>query len=150
VEYETSEEFYGECRIYDDNLITARALEINGFTYQNITDRTKRLPHELIFDFYNWAMARKHQKLLVGQQVGSFDVKFIKRIFDNRLANEQIVWPFGYRTLDLHTLAWRAFGLSLSLDDILKQCGYQPESKPHNALTGAKLECAALKHILFL
>ena len=35
------------------------------------------------------------------------------------------------------------------MDSILTLIGLDPESKPHNALTGAKLEAEAIRRILF-
>lgn len=146
VEYESDAEFYGECYAYDNKLISQAALDINGFTYAQATDKKKQSPHDLVYNFYKWSMERQYGQLLAGQQVGSFDIKFIKYIFDNHLEN--IKWPYGYRSLDLHSVAFSKWCESLSLDQILVKCGLQPESKPHNALNGARLEKAAFKYIL--
>jgi DNA polymerase III epsilon subunit-like protein len=148
VEYETGEEFYGECRVYEESIITPEALAINGFTYEQARDRSKKLPHELVFDLYNWSMQLKYARLLAGQQVGSFDIKFIKWIFDYRVGSPERKWPFGYRSLDLHSVAYAKFHESLSLDGILIKLGMNPEQKPHNALTGATLETEAFKRLL--
>lgn len=39
---------------------------------------------------------------------------------------------------------------SLSMDSVLGLAGLEPEPKPHNALTGAKLEAEAIRRILAL
>lgn len=57
-------------------------------------------------------------------------------------------WPFGHRSVDLHSVAFAKLGKSLSLDGILQAVGLQPEPKPHNALTGARLERDAFKLLL--
>ena len=149
VEFETGQEFYGECKTYTDSIISEQALAVNGFTYAQANDPTKRVPHELILDFCRWAVELKHGQLLAGQQVGSFDIRFVKWIFDhNYLSSVGIKWPFGYRSLDLHSVAYAKWRESLSLDGILVKLGLAPEVKPHNALTGAKLEAEALKRLL--
>jgi len=148
VEFEDpTQEFYGECRTYTDSLISEQALVINGFTYAQANDRTKLLPHELVASFCQWAMKLQHGQLLAGQQVGSFDIKFVKYVFEHNLPNAG-KWPFGYRSVDLHTLAWAKWKESLSLDGILVKLGLAPETKPHNALTGAKLEAEAFRQLL--
>jgi DNA polymerase III epsilon subunit-like protein len=148
VEFETGLEFYGECKAYTDAIISEQALAVNGFTYAQANDPTKRVPHELLRNFCEWAIELKHGQLLAGQQVGSFDIKFIKRVFDHNLSHTGIKWPFGYRSVDLHSLAWVKWRESLSLDGILVKLGLASETKPHNALTGAKLEAEAFKRLL--
>lgn len=48
-------------------------------------------------------------------------------------------------TVDLHTLAFAIFGISLSHSGICKTLGLPVEPKPHHALYGARSEAAAFK-----
>lgn len=142
VDYNTGEEFYGECRIPDDAVIDPYSLGINGFTEAQCRDKTKPSPRELYLSFLEWSKGRT--PLLAGQQVGSLDIPFIKAIAESN----NLIWRFGYRSVDLHSLAYLRFRQSLSLDGILTTLGLEPEPKPHNALTGARVEYKAFKLLL--
>ncbi len=155
VDYETGEEFYGECRAYKDypgfadDLIDDFALGVNGFTREQCHDVTKQWPHSLYMQFLYWAAIQKKRDLfLAGQQVGAFDIPFLKKVASDARHGIVPVWPFGYRSVDLHSVAFAKLGKSLSLDGILQAVGLEPEPKPHNALTGARLEREAFKRLL--
>lgn len=142
VDYLTGDEFYQECRIYPESAIDDFALGVNGFTRDQITDPTKPWPHEVLASFIEWSAGR--EPLLAGQQVGAFDILFLKAIAF-RMAFK---WPWGHRSVDLHSVSYAVLGKSLSLDGILEAVGLLPEPKPHNALTGARLERDAFKRLL--
>ena len=138
---------YLECRIWDGAHIMDGALEVNGFTETQITDENKMTEAELIRNFLGWAREIEDQTLC-GQNV-SFDRDFVKAACDR--AGEQ--FPFAYRTLDTHTMAYMHMvtrghtppfdaahhRTALNLDAVLTYCGIQEEPHPHNALTGALL-----------
>ncbi len=171
VDYQTGDEFYVECHAWRDTTSTYEiddyALKVNGFTSLQALDRDKPSQTEAYARFYDWAKGRV--PLIGGQQVGSFDIPFLKAIhkraqslFAARCPHEGTPavdwlddeprevspWLWGHRSIDLHSVAFARYGESLSLDGILRACGLDPEPKPHNALTGARLERDALK-ILF-
>lgn len=155
VDYETGDEFYGECRTYkdypghEDDLIDDFALKVNGFTLDQCHDVTKQWPHSLYMQFLHWAAIEKKRDLLIGgQQVGSFDILFLKRFANDSGHGIVPVWPFGHRSVDLHSSAYTILGKSLSLDGILTAVGLSAEPRPHNALTGARLERDAFKRLL--
>jgi len=155
VDYDTGDEFYGECRAYRnyldyvDDRIDDFALGINGFTHEQCHDKAKNWPHELYMKFLQWAaIDKKRDLLLAGQQVGAFDIPFLKKIASDSRQGIVPTWPFGYRSVDLHSVAFAVLGKSLSLDGILTAVGLTPEPKPHNALTGARLERDAFKLLL--
>lgn len=145
VDFDTGDEFYGECQVYPDRIIDDFALGINGFTREQCTDKNKPYPFGLYVSFLMWAAGR--EPLLAGQQVGSFDAKFLRVIHDTYNGEVIAPWPFGHRTVDLHSVAYSKFRKSMKLDEILVACGLDPEPKPHNALTGAKLEAECFKHL---
>jgi DNA polymerase-3 subunit epsilon len=145
----TGDEFYGECRVYPGRVIDPFALGVNGFTEAQCLDETKDLPHALYMRFLQWAVIdTKRDPLIGGQQVGSFDIPFLKAIASDRDQGIVPTWPFGHRSVDLHSVAYAKLGKSLSLDGILQAVGLAPEPKPHNALTGARLERDAFKLLL--
>ncbi len=149
VDYASGDEFYGECQAGEGTLIDDFALGVNGFTREQCLDDTKQTPASLTLAFMNWGRARGN--LLAGQQVGSFDILFLKHIQSTMLflgTDYDLSWPFGHRSVDLHSVAYAKLGKSLSLDGILQAVGLAPEPKPHNALNGARLERDAFKLLL--
>lgn len=150
---ETEREFYEECRIYGDSEISEKALEINGFTPIQVQDQGKCLPHETYSHFREWCVreiggmpAQDGNELLIGQNLPSFDIKFLKHYHYNILGNGN-KWPFGHRYLDLHTYVFAKTGKSQSHNDSLEMLGMDPEPEPHNALTGAKVVAEIFKEL---
>lgn len=78
-----------------------------------------------------------------GHNIGHFDILFLERYHNDFYPG--LLWSFGYRTLDLHSIAYAVLRKSLSHENICKELGLSPEPKPHNALAGALSECAAFK-----
>ena len=142
VDTETGESFYADCRLSEDRTFTSIALGINGRTPESLYIG----PHDVTIsqDFRAWCESRNC--LVGGQQVGSFDLLFLREVF----GRAGLPWPFGYRCVDLHSVAWAKWGESLGLDDILERLGLEKEPKPHNALTGAKLEAECFRRLAAL
>lgn len=147
VHYQSGEEFYGECRVQPMSKIDKFALAINGFTEAQVTDENKQKPEDLYVKFLQWA-SKWENVLLAGQQVGSFDILFLKHIHETSHLTQTTKWPFGHRSLDLHSVCFAKYNKSLGLDGILETIGLSPEVKPHNALNGAKLEAEAFKLLI--
>lgn len=143
VDYATGDEFYIECEASYGLKCHPAALAVNGFTIEQAYDRSKATGTEAYALFVQWARGRSN--VLAGQQVGSFDIPFLHRYAGGKVEFEK---TFSRRAVDLHSVAFARFGESLSLDGILKACGLAPEPKPHNALTGARLERDAFKVLL--
>lgn len=146
VDYQTGDEFYGECRrntLVGGRVLDDMALAVNGFTIKQTDDPGKPNQIELYQLFVQWAASRSN--LLAGQQVGSFDIPFLHVAAGSKAAFETV---FSRRSVDLHSIAFAQHGQSFSLDGILKAVGLEPEPKPHNALTGARLERDAFKRLL--
>lgn len=146
IDFDSGETFYRECQIRPNTLVDEFALKVNGFSLEQISAISKKpYPYEIVSEFIDWVQ-KFNDKLLSGQQVGSFDIPFIRYEFDNYLRPQ--VWPFGHRSVDLHSIAFAKFKESLSLDGILRELGLYPEPKPHHALTGATLERRAFQLLL--
>ena len=149
--------FYDECHIWDGAHIMDEALEVNGFTRDEITDPNKKSEAELIRMFLAWAMDINN-RTLTGQNV-SFDRDFIKAAAER--AGENYTLP--YRSIDTHTLAYMHMvkrGLTppfdkekhhtaLNLDAILNYVGIPEEPIPHNALTGALSHAEVTTRLLY-
>ncbi len=150
VEFERPEnQFYGECRVWDGAHIEPKALEVNGFTETEARDSIKQTDRELLLKFISWADTCD-EKTLSGQNP-SFDRDFMQIT----AARYHLNWVFAHRTIDLHSIAFfhavthrimvprKNNHSDFNLDKILVYAGLPPEPKPHNGLTGARLEAEA-------
>jgi DNA polymerase III epsilon subunit-like protein len=150
--------FYGESRAWDGAHIMDEALEVNGFTKEEVTDPEKQSEADLVQAFLRWSDSVS-ERTLAGQNV-SFDRDFLKYACERAGHTE---WPFAYRTIDTHTLCWMHMvnrGLqppinekhrrsALDLDAVLNYCGIPKEPEPHNALTGALSHAEVISRLLY-
>lgn len=151
-----SNRFYEECRVWDGAHIMDEALEVNGFTKEQITDPKKQSEADLVHRFMLWADGLE-ERTFAGQNV-SFDRDFIKYAAERAGHTE---WPFAFRTIDTHTLAYMHMvnrGVkppvmkrrsALDLDAVLNYCGIPKEPEPHNALTGALSHAEVISRLLY-
>jgi len=148
-------QFYGECKIWNDTTeILDEALAINGFTQEQIRDKNKKKPGELLQDFLVW-LETCEEKTMAGENP-FFDRTFLKETAEK--ADIPVVFP--YRTIDLHSLCYAHClrrGISppvkekrtdLNLKKIFPYVGLPEEPLPHNALTGAKMEAEAFSRLI--
>ena len=149
--------FYEECRIWDGAHIMDGALEVNGFTEEEITDVNKQTEEELIKKFIAWAEPLE-DRTFGGQNV-SFDRDFVR----SACARAGLNYTFAYRTIDSHTLAWMHIikkgekppvdeehkRSALNLDAVLNYCGIPEEPQPHNAFTGALSHAEVINRMLY-
>ncbi len=150
VDYETGAEFYQECRIGKDKVIDPIALKINGFTEAQLRDESKMSGPIMYCCFIDWVKRNSKDTLLAGHNIGHLDLLFLEELhkecdlfFDNMEK-----FPFGYRTVDLHSVAYLKLGKSLSHEGICEALELPKEPKPHNALNGARSERDAFKLLL--
>lgn len=150
--------FYEECRVWDGAHIMEGALAVNGFTRGEITDQKKMSEADLTHAFLAWS--EKLDDLTLAAQNVSFDRDFL-RYAAERAGHTN--WPFSYRTLDVHSLAYAHMigrGVrppfdkikrhsALDLDQILNYCGIPQEPTPHNALTGALSHAEVISRMLY-
>jgi len=146
-------EFYAEPRLVAKLDAEPGALKVNGFTEEQLRDRGRPPMHLVLKDFVKWA--EKADDMILSGWNGAFDFRFLRAEFDR----EGLDFPFGYRLVDLHTLAYYFFrvrdnwtpmhdGIStVGLNYTLKKLGLPPEPEPHNALTGAKCNLLVLETI---
>jgi DNA polymerase-3 subunit epsilon len=147
--------FYAECRIWQGAHIEDPALAVNGFSREQIQDGGKKSDKEIVEDFLRWVETCADHTL-AGQNP-SFDRDFLMATAHRYHLN----WPLPHRTIDLHSIAYFHYlrkGLlppashkhsDLNLDKILQYVGIPSEPKPHNALTGAKLETEAFYRLIY-
>jgi len=151
-----SRRFYMECRIWDGAHVMDEALAVCGYSREEITDPTKPSESDMVHAFIEWA-SLSEDRTFVGQNV-SFDRDYVKAAAYRAGHTD---WPFAYRTIDTHTLAWMHMvkrGLvppitnhrsALDLDAILVYCGIPEEPTPHNALTGALSHAEVTSRLLY-
>ena len=161
-------QFYAECKIWEGAKIYTRptglggeklrylsALAVNGFTEEQIKDQSKKHPGEILGMFLEWAKSC-NSKVIAGHN-SWFDRDFLM----DTAKRYNIVWPFGGRIIDLHTLTFATLlknqdsphdekGRSKIISDyVFKYVGMPEEPKPHNALTGAKFEAEAFSRLIY-
>ena len=148
--YNSRNQFYQECKIWDGSEVTEEALKINGFSEEDIKNPNKKTLKEVIKNFLNWADNIKN-KTIAGENP-SFDRDFLKASIER----SGLKWEFGYRTVDLHSLCYanylkrgEALPAKLNTDKTLNYVGLPDEPKPHNALTGAKMEAEAFSRLIY-
>jgi DNA polymerase III epsilon subunit-like protein len=141
VDFATGEEFYGECSLSKHNLCDPVAMQINGFKVEDVRPGMKQPPEDLYWSFVKWTHHLEGDRILAGHNIGHFDILFLEHIHNSIWFPK---WSFGYRTVDLHSVAYSVLHKSLSHSDICRALGLEPEPKPHNALAGARSERAAL------
>jgi len=132
------------------------ALEVNGFTKEEITDPKKQSEADLIHAFLQWSEGLE-ERTLAGQNV-SFDRDFLKAAAERAGHTD---WQFAYRTIDTHTLAYMHMVThgtqppvahrrsALDLDAVLNYVGIPAEPTPHNALTGALSHAECISRLLY-
>jgi DNA polymerase III epsilon subunit-like protein len=148
-------QFYAEPRMWEGAECDPDALAVNGFTEDECRDPKRRELQDVMHEFLAWVEPIE-EKTLVGQNP-CFDRNFMNDSF----RRSGIGWNFSYRTLDLHSIAYtdhirRGIPVptehdrtGLNLDGILRYVGIPEEPKPHNGLTGAKVEAEALSRMLY-
>ena len=148
--------FYMECRVWDGAHIMPEALQVNGFTEDQILDASKPTEADLTHDFLHWSESVE-ERTLAGQNV-SFDRDFLKAAAERAGHTD---WPFAYRTIDTHTLCYMHMvqrrkkppvakrRSALDLDAVLNYCGIPNEPEPHNALTGALSHAEVTARLLY-
>ena len=151
VDLDSNQEFYLECQLTEGREVEPIALEINGFTLENIRHENKLTDTEALLTFCRWT-ERFKDKMLGGHNIGHLDILFLEeiwsRIDSGFLGGIKPKFPFSYRTVDLHSISYAEFGESLTHPQICEALGLTPEPKPHNALEGAKSEAAAFRLLL--
>lgn len=148
-------QFYDECRIWDGAHIMDEALEVCGFSREEVTDSAKKTEAEIVEAFLAWAMDSA-EHTITGQNP-SFDRDFIRA----GALRAHLDWPLAYRTIDTHTLCYMHMvnrGLTppvedgrsaLNLDRVLNYVGIPDEPEPHNALTGAMCHAEVTSRLLY-
>lgn len=157
VEFEDpSNEFYGECRIFEGAHIMEEAMEVNGFSEDEVTDESKQSLESLMRKFLKWGR-EVDEHTLAGLHIGYFDMHFL----EHSAHRCGLDWYFAKRSLDLHSLVMMhapQHGKRLPKENkrsavdshfIQQYVGIPTVPKPHNALTDAKWEAEAVSRLIY-
>jgi len=150
-------QFYDECRVWDGAHIDPEALEVCGFSEEEVTDPQKKTEAEVVKAFLSWAQD-KRDWTIVGQNP-SFDRDYVR----HACMRAGIDFPLAYRTLDTHSLCYlhmvhhgvtppfdkEKHRTALNLDAVLNYVGIPEEPQPHNALTGAMCHGEVASRLLY-
>ena len=148
-------QFYGECRIWKGAEIMQQALDVNGFSVHEITRANKLSEKELVSSFLEWVESCQN-KTIAGLNP-ALDTDFLK----SAAKRAGLEWNFSYRLVDLHSVCYASHLMNnkkiplkngcshFTGDAILTSVGLPPEPRPHNGLTGAKMEAEAFSRLLF-
>ena len=150
-------QFYAECRAYEWSEYTQEALNVNGFSVEEIRDESKQSLEELVESFDAWLKTCSTQQILIGQNPKS-DIDFLVESY--RRAG--VHYPLWHRSLDTHTIVfmkhlqlWKDILIErwmykINLDESLRFVGIKWwEPRPHNALTGAKCEAEVISRVIY-
>lgn len=152
---EPNTRFYEECRMWDGAHIDPAALNVNGYTEDQIRDASKPPEGEIVAHFLAWLDGRSDM-LLAGQNP-MFDLGFIQAAAARNHLNIRI----SHRSIDLHTVTYMhmiAKGIEpptrnkttdINSDSIMEYVGIPAEPKPHIAINGALWEAEAFSRLLY-
>lgn len=152
-------QFYGECRLDKGLDYTNEALEINGFSVEEIFDKEKDSTKEMLIKFLDWLSNCTGPIVLIGQNPTAD-----RDMIEFACKRNGLHYPFDHRTLDLHSLCLSKmietnFEIPKNKDNrnltkvnssaIQKFVNIPQEPKPHNALNGAIYEAETFSRLVF-
>ncbi len=142
--------FYHEPRLIDELEAHPEALEVNGFTEEEVRSESRIAMGDTIKAFVKWA--KDADDMILAGWNTNFDYRFLSAEFERTNTK----WPFGYRIVDIQSIAYMVMRVrdqwtpmhngysTVGLNYTLKWLKMPPESEPHNALTGAQCNVDAL------
>ncbi len=136
--------FYHEPRLMRKLQAHPKALEVNGFTEEEIRSEDRVDMGLTLQRFSDWA-AKAEDMILAGWNT-TFDYRFLVAEYERH----GLRWPFKYRVVDIQSIAYMVMRIkdkwtpmhdgvsTVGLNYTLKWLGLPKEPEPHNALTGAQ------------
>lgn len=148
-------EHYFECKPFKGALIDPEGLKINGTKKSELYANSRMGQKKMMAEI---AKILKHYKIhtIAGQNT-SFDRDFLAEA----AKREGIKWGLTHRTVDLHSICYALMlergkriptkhGKNwLSASAMYRLLGMPTEPKPHNALTGARMEFEAMSRLVY-
>lgn len=149
------DQFSIDCRIWDGAHVENAALNVNGFSLDEIRDPAKPTEGEAVVAFYEWAKTKANHT--IAGQNPFFDLSFIMA----GARRHHLGISFPNRIIDQHSICYYHMarrGLTpplenkrtnLNSDTIMTYVGIPTEPKPHIALNGATWEAEAFHRLFF-
>lgn len=150
------ERFYEECRIWEGAEINQEALDINGYSEDEIKDPTKKSESDITKNFIEWR-AEKDDQTIAGQNPHAVDLNFLM----SAAKRAGVELNLGRRLVDQHSIVIAHMlkrGINppiknnksdLDSDKIMKYVGIPAEPKPHIAINGAIWEAEAMHRLIY-
>lgn len=150
-----SDQFEGQCNIWEGAEIDKKACEINGFSIDDPSNNKRQNLNQLLLAFIEW-MNKIEDRTIAGHNV-DFDISFL----NESAKRYSLDITFGKRKVDQHSLVYAHFlrrkinpplenGASgICSDIIMDYVGIPREPRPHIAINGAKYETEALYRIIY-
>lgn len=138
VHVESGEEFYRECKIYNNTHISEKALEVNGFTEKQLREGKGISIGSAVLEFVRWVGSlgtEGEKEIAMGWNYGSFDNQFLEVHMGSKIREGLI----GHRYIDLHSMLFTLTGESMKSYEACDYLGVEQEPEIHNALEGAKM-----------
>lgn len=163
IDTETLKTFYEECRIFEGAKVEPRALEVNGFTMDQIIDPIKKSLETVLHNVIDF-IDHSPDKTIAGANP-EFDRSFIQeginrcKIMDTKY-NKPLHFGGGM-SLDLLSSMLYHYKqknivppmkngrVSINADTVFKYVGIFSDRKIHNALTDAKMEAEAFSRLIY-
>ena len=155
IEFDNPQNVFNEiCRKWPGAEIDQKALDINGFSPEEITNPAILSQKELLMRFNDWLNATG-DRTIAGHNI-AFDISFL----NESCKRFNLSYDYGKRTVDQHSLVYSHFlkrkikpplkdGVSnLNSDFIMSYVGIPAEPKPHRAINGARFEMEALSRLI--
>lgn len=146
-----AEQFYTACRPFDGAAFDGASLAVNGFTPEELADPSLPTLEEALRRFFAWAVPRS------GPALAGHNTHFDHGFLQAGARRFRLAWPFGFRVIDLHSVAWTRMvqtghvppGGTIRSSVVFAYAGLPEEPKPHHGLTGAKMEAEAFSRLLY-
>ncbi len=143
IDFSTRDEFYEECRVMEGRGYDEEALEVNGFTKDEIYDKDRQSVLELLVKFEEFC--RAHNPKMLGAW-GNYDLKMLLSAYEY-YGRE---WSLPVKYINLKSISKSVLGQKRSgLSNTAMKLGMPPEQRPHTGIRGARLAAENLSVLLF-
>lgn len=149
------EEHYFECTPFRGAVIDDEGLAVNGTTREELASKKRMKQKKMLIEIAK--ILKKHRIHTIAGQNTSFDRDFLAEA----ARREGVGWDLTHRTVDLHSICYALMldrgkriptkhGRNwLSASAMYRLLGMPTEPKPHNALTGARMEFEAMSRLVY-